>query len=207
MWQNGTGDSNDFWRIEVVNRKFGNRIKVLRSRIRFIHLVTGCVLGSSGKILPKWWVSGFCFFFFFSFTLQRLYQKLPFPNFQCPPPVGLFLAVRGEQASRLSQSTELQSSFGVMCVVIAGCLTSALWQLSGSMCLSKMRILYARVVVKCGSVRVQKALPLSWKERGSMDLRAVNSAALQWVSGLLRDICNYFSQGLGAGGSYLHSIP
>ncbi|XP_005390250.1 PREDICTED: protein O-mannosyl-transferase 2 isoform X2 [Chinchilla lanigera] len=51
---NGTGDSNDFWRIEVVNRKFGNRIKVLRSRIRLIHLVTGCVLGSSGKILPKW---------------------------------------------------------------------------------------------------------------------------------------------------------
>ncbi|XP_021508838.1 protein O-mannosyl-transferase 2 [Meriones unguiculatus] len=51
---NGTGDSNDFWRIEVVNRKFGNRIKVLRSRIRLIHLVTGCVLGSSGKILPRW---------------------------------------------------------------------------------------------------------------------------------------------------------
>ncbi|XP_066129270.1 protein O-mannosyl-transferase 2 isoform X3 [Saccopteryx bilineata] len=51
---NGTGDSNDFWRIEVINRKFGNRIKVLRSRIRFIHLVTGCVLGSSGKVLPKW---------------------------------------------------------------------------------------------------------------------------------------------------------
>ncbi|KAL1790242.1 O-mannosyl-transferase 2 isoform X1 [Sigmodon hispidus] len=51
---NGTGDSNDFWRIEVINRKFGNRIKVLRSRIRLIHLVTGCVLGSSGKILPKW---------------------------------------------------------------------------------------------------------------------------------------------------------
>ncbi|XP_004624952.1 protein O-mannosyl-transferase 2 [Octodon degus] len=51
---NGTGDSNDFWRIEVVNRKFGNRIKVLRSRIRLIHMVTGCVLGSSGKILPKW---------------------------------------------------------------------------------------------------------------------------------------------------------
>ncbi|XP_055989391.1 protein O-mannosyl-transferase 2 isoform X1 [Sorex fumeus] len=51
---NGTGDSNDFWRIEVVNRKFGNRIKVLRSRIRFIHLVTGCVLSSSGKSLPRW---------------------------------------------------------------------------------------------------------------------------------------------------------
>uniref|UniRef100_A0A452TPJ9 Dolichyl-phosphate-mannose--protein mannosyltransferase n=1 Tax=Ursus maritimus TaxID=29073 RepID=A0A452TPJ9_URSMA len=51
---NGTGDSNDFWRIEVVNRRFGNRIRVLRSRIRLIHLVTGCVLGSSGKVLPKW---------------------------------------------------------------------------------------------------------------------------------------------------------
>ncbi|KAM6203180.1 protein O-mannosyl-transferase 2 [Rhynchocyon petersi] len=51
---NGTGDSNDLWRIEVVNRKFGNRIKVLRSRIRFIHIVTGCVLASSGKVLPKW---------------------------------------------------------------------------------------------------------------------------------------------------------
>ncbi|XP_006157139.2 protein O-mannosyl-transferase 2 [Tupaia chinensis] len=51
---NGTGDSNDFWRIEIVNRKFGNRIKVLRSRIRLIHLVTGCVLGSSGKVLPRW---------------------------------------------------------------------------------------------------------------------------------------------------------
>lgn len=27
---------------------------MLRSRIRLIHLVTGCVLGSSGKVLPKW---------------------------------------------------------------------------------------------------------------------------------------------------------
>uniref|UniRef100_A0A5F8HA49 Dolichyl-phosphate-mannose--protein mannosyltransferase n=1 Tax=Monodelphis domestica TaxID=13616 RepID=A0A5F8HA49_MONDO len=51
---NGTGDSNDFWRIEVMNRKSENRIKVLRSQIRFIHLATGCVLGSSGKTLPKW---------------------------------------------------------------------------------------------------------------------------------------------------------
>ncbi|XP_043842130.1 protein O-mannosyl-transferase 2 [Dromiciops gliroides] len=51
---NGTGDSNDFWRIEVMNRKSENRIKVLRSQIRLIHLATGCVLGSSGKTLPKW---------------------------------------------------------------------------------------------------------------------------------------------------------
>ncbi|XP_006134873.4 protein O-mannosyl-transferase 2 isoform X2 [Pelodiscus sinensis] len=51
---NGTGDSNDFWRIEVVGRKAGKRIKVLRSQIRLIHLATGCILGSSGKTLPKW---------------------------------------------------------------------------------------------------------------------------------------------------------
>ncbi|XP_020650025.3 protein O-mannosyl-transferase 2 [Pogona vitticeps] len=51
---NGTGDSNDFWRIEVVGRKLGNRIKVLRSQIRLIHVATGCILGSTGKTLPKW---------------------------------------------------------------------------------------------------------------------------------------------------------
>ncbi|KAJ7345034.1 hypothetical protein JRQ81_000984 [Phrynocephalus forsythii] len=51
---NGTGDSNDFWRIEVVGRKVGKRIKVLRSQIRLIHVATGCILGSTGKTLPKW---------------------------------------------------------------------------------------------------------------------------------------------------------
>ncbi|XP_029139304.1 protein O-mannosyl-transferase 2 [Protobothrops mucrosquamatus] len=51
---NGTGDSNDFWRIEVVGRKDGKRIKVLRSQIRLIHLATACILGSTGKTLPKW---------------------------------------------------------------------------------------------------------------------------------------------------------
>ncbi|XP_074812121.1 protein O-mannosyl-transferase 2 isoform X3 [Natator depressus] len=51
---NGTGDANDFWRIEVVGRKAGKRIKVLRSQIRLTHLATGCILGSSGKTLPKW---------------------------------------------------------------------------------------------------------------------------------------------------------
>uniref|UniRef100_A0ACB8G6L5 Uncharacterized protein n=1 Tax=Sphaerodactylus townsendi TaxID=933632 RepID=A0ACB8G6L5_9SAUR len=53
---NGTGDSNDFWRVEVVGRKAGKHIKVLRSQIRLIHLATGCLLGSTGKTLPKWLV-------------------------------------------------------------------------------------------------------------------------------------------------------
>ncbi|XP_074959702.1 protein O-mannosyl-transferase 2 isoform X2 [Phalacrocorax aristotelis] len=51
---NGTGDSNDFWRIEVVGGKAGKLIKVLRSQVRLTHVATGCILGSSGKTLPKW---------------------------------------------------------------------------------------------------------------------------------------------------------
>ncbi|KAM8921312.1 protein O-mannosyl-transferase 2 [Pelodytes ibericus] len=54
---NGTGDTNDYWRIEVVGG--GSKVKVLRSQIRLQHLSTGCVLGSSGKALPKWgWEQG-----------------------------------------------------------------------------------------------------------------------------------------------------
>ncbi|KAG9481727.1 hypothetical protein GDO78_010779 [Eleutherodactylus coqui] len=49
---NGTGDSNDFWRIEVTSDK--HKVKVLRSQIRLLHLATSCVLGSTGKTLPKW---------------------------------------------------------------------------------------------------------------------------------------------------------
>ncbi|XP_067848247.1 protein O-mannosyl-transferase 2 isoform X2 [Heptranchias perlo] len=51
---NGTGDSNDLWRIEVVGGQNGDLIKVLRSKIRLIHVATGCILYSSGKSLPKW---------------------------------------------------------------------------------------------------------------------------------------------------------
>ncbi|XP_030337404.1 protein O-mannosyl-transferase 2 isoform X1 [Strigops habroptila] len=51
---NGTGDSNDFWRIEVVGRQAGKLIRVLRGQVRLTHVATGCMLGSSGKILPKW---------------------------------------------------------------------------------------------------------------------------------------------------------
>ncbi|OPJ83264.1 protein O-mannosyl-transferase 2 isoform A [Patagioenas fasciata monilis] len=51
---NGTGDSNDFWRIEVMSRKAEKLIKVLRSQVQLTHVATGCILGSSGKTLPKW---------------------------------------------------------------------------------------------------------------------------------------------------------
>uniref|UniRef100_A0A3P9K8N8 Protein O-mannosyl-transferase 2 n=1 Tax=Oryzias latipes TaxID=8090 RepID=A0A3P9K8N8_ORYLA len=51
---NGTGDSNDLWRVEVCGGQRGDLVKVLRSKVRFLHKATGCVLYSSGKTLPKW---------------------------------------------------------------------------------------------------------------------------------------------------------
>ncbi|XP_043929836.1 protein O-mannosyl-transferase 2 isoform X2 [Protopterus annectens] len=52
---NGTGDPNDFWRIEIVAKKSRNeRVKVLRNEIKLIHMALGCVLCSTGKTLPKW---------------------------------------------------------------------------------------------------------------------------------------------------------
>uniref|UniRef100_A0A3Q3W0E8 Protein O-mannosyl-transferase 2 n=1 Tax=Mola mola TaxID=94237 RepID=A0A3Q3W0E8_MOLML len=51
---NGTGDANDLWRVEVCGGRRGDLLKVLRSKVRFLHRATGCVLYSSGKTLPKW---------------------------------------------------------------------------------------------------------------------------------------------------------
>uniref|UniRef100_A0A672NS67 Protein O-mannosyl-transferase 2 n=1 Tax=Sinocyclocheilus grahami TaxID=75366 RepID=A0A672NS67_SINGR len=51
---NGSGDVNDLWQVEVCGGKKGDPVKVLRSKVRFLHRSTGCVLGSSGKTLPKW---------------------------------------------------------------------------------------------------------------------------------------------------------
>lgn len=52
--QNGTGDANDLWVVEVCGGRRGDLVKVLRSKVRFLHRATGCVLFSSGKTLPKW---------------------------------------------------------------------------------------------------------------------------------------------------------
>uniref|UniRef100_A0A3B3UDW9 Protein O-mannosyl-transferase 2 n=1 Tax=Poecilia latipinna TaxID=48699 RepID=A0A3B3UDW9_9TELE len=51
---NGTGDANDLWQVEVCGGRRGDLVKVLRSKVRFLHKATGCVLYSSGKTLPKW---------------------------------------------------------------------------------------------------------------------------------------------------------
>ncbi|XP_051502067.1 protein O-mannosyl-transferase 2 isoform X2 [Myxocyprinus asiaticus] len=51
---NGTGDANDLWQVELCGGRKGDPVKVLRSKVRFLHRSTGCVLCSSGKTLPKW---------------------------------------------------------------------------------------------------------------------------------------------------------
>ncbi|XP_061751063.1 protein O-mannosyl-transferase 2 isoform X2 [Nerophis ophidion] len=51
---NGTGDNNDLWKVEVCGGRKGDPLKVLRSKVRFLHKATGCILFSSGKTLPKW---------------------------------------------------------------------------------------------------------------------------------------------------------
>lgn len=51
---NGSGDANDLWKVEVCGGRTGDLVKVLRSKVRFLHQATGCVLHSSGKTLPKW---------------------------------------------------------------------------------------------------------------------------------------------------------
>ncbi|XP_029688613.1 protein O-mannosyl-transferase 2 isoform X2 [Takifugu rubripes] len=56
---NGSGDANDLWKVELSGGQKGDLVKVLRSKVRFIHRASGCVLYSSGKTLPKWgWEQG-----------------------------------------------------------------------------------------------------------------------------------------------------
>uniref|UniRef100_UPI00358ED439 protein O-mannosyl-transferase 2 n=1 Tax=Myxine glutinosa TaxID=7769 RepID=UPI00358ED439 len=52
--QNGTGDANDLWRIEVVGAQPGERVSAIRSRLRLLHHLSGCALNSHAKTLPQW---------------------------------------------------------------------------------------------------------------------------------------------------------
>ena len=52
--ENGTGDANDVWRVEIVGGKEGEVVNTLISRLKFHHYFVKCVLTSSGKTLPKW---------------------------------------------------------------------------------------------------------------------------------------------------------
>lgn len=55
--QNGSGDANDVWVVEVVGSPPGTVIQTAKSRLRFIHYHVRCLLHSHDKKLPKWYLS------------------------------------------------------------------------------------------------------------------------------------------------------
>ncbi|GAB6025087.1 hypothetical protein CHUAL_010521 [Chamberlinius hualienensis] len=52
--ENGVGDANDVWRVEIVGGKVGDVIVPISSKLRLIHFLNGCALQSHNKQLPKW---------------------------------------------------------------------------------------------------------------------------------------------------------
>ena len=53
--QNGKGDANDFWRVEIVSGEGEDgRIKTVKTIFRLIHVNLGCALHGGTQTLPKW---------------------------------------------------------------------------------------------------------------------------------------------------------
>lgn len=52
--QNGVGDGNDMWIVEVVSATDRTPVQTVRSKLRFIHYYMRCALQSHDKRLPKW---------------------------------------------------------------------------------------------------------------------------------------------------------
>jgi dolichyl-phosphate-mannose-protein mannosyltransferase len=52
--QEGIGDSNDVWQVEIVGGKEGDLLRTVTSRIKLRHVSIGCYLHSHSTQLPKW---------------------------------------------------------------------------------------------------------------------------------------------------------
>ncbi|XP_071042125.1 protein O-mannosyl-transferase 2 isoform X3 [Parasteatoda tepidariorum] len=52
--ENGTGDANDVWKIEIVGEDKRVPVTTVTSKLRITHYLTGCALHSHSKQLPKW---------------------------------------------------------------------------------------------------------------------------------------------------------
>ncbi|KAG8182545.1 hypothetical protein JTE90_002079 [Oedothorax gibbosus] len=52
--ENGTGDANDVWRLEIVGEDKKIPLSTVMSKLRIVHYLTGCALHSHSKQLPKW---------------------------------------------------------------------------------------------------------------------------------------------------------
>ena len=52
--ENGTGDANDVWRVELIGGAEGDAVKTVTTKVKFHHYFMKCVLSCGGKQLPKW---------------------------------------------------------------------------------------------------------------------------------------------------------
>ncbi|XP_074662346.1 protein O-mannosyl-transferase 2-like [Tubulanus polymorphus] len=52
--ENGTGDVNDIFRIEISGGRHGDVLKSVTSQFKLLHMNVGCALHSHNKQLPKW---------------------------------------------------------------------------------------------------------------------------------------------------------
>lgn len=52
--ENGIGDANDVWRLEIVGGHEGDVLNTISSRVKLVHFLSGCALHSHNKQLPKW---------------------------------------------------------------------------------------------------------------------------------------------------------
>ena len=52
--QNGSGDDNDNWRVEVSGGREGDLIQTVKTIFRIVHVNSGCSLHGGTQNLPKW---------------------------------------------------------------------------------------------------------------------------------------------------------
>ena len=55
--QDGIGDANDIWQVQVPGAREGEDVLAVRSKVKLIHYHVKCALHSHDKKLPKWCVS------------------------------------------------------------------------------------------------------------------------------------------------------
>lgn len=55
--QEGVGDSNDVWEVDIVGGASDDPLRTVVSRLRLKHVNIGCYLHSHGTQLPKWLVT------------------------------------------------------------------------------------------------------------------------------------------------------
>lgn len=52
--ENGTGDANDVWRVDIIGGGEDEEVRTVTSKIRFVHYFVNCALHCHTKQLPKW---------------------------------------------------------------------------------------------------------------------------------------------------------